>query len=50
MNTPVLAEEHRLTYQLCEDIGCRVENLSRMMDDRDGWKKRVREFCAKNST
>ncbi|KAI8507126.1 hypothetical protein Bbelb_155650 [Branchiostoma belcheri] len=27
--------------QLCEDAGCRPEDLPRAMEDREGWRKRV---------
>ncbi|KAI8491777.1 Endothelial cell-specific molecule 1 [Branchiostoma belcheri] len=26
--------------QLCEDVGCRLEDLPRAMEDREGWRKR----------
>ena len=32
--------------QLCTDTGCSMENLPRAMDDRNEWRKRVREICA----
>ena len=32
--------------QLCADTGCSLEDLSRAMDDRDGWQERVREIHA----
>ena len=33
-------------HQLCMDTGCSVENLSRAMDDWDGWREseRVKEL------
>ena len=30
-------------YQFCVDTGCSLEDLPRVMDDRDGWKERGRE-------
>ena len=30
--------------QLCTDTGCRVEDLPKAMDDKDEWRKRVREI------
>ena len=32
------------TYQLCADTGFSLEDLPRTMDDRDGWRKRVKEL------
>ena len=39
---------HEWTYiqQLCGDKGYTLENLSKVMDDRDGWRERVREIHA----
>ena len=40
------------TYQqqLCMDIGCRLEDLPRVIDDRDKWQERVREIHASCAT
>ena len=32
--------------QLCADTGYILEDLPGAMDDRDGWRERVREICA----
>ena len=31
--------------QLCIDTGCSMEDLLRMMKDRDKWREKVREIC-----
>ena len=31
--------------QLCDDSRCSAEDLTGAMDDRDGWRERVREMC-----
>ena len=36
--------------QLCADIGHSLEDLLGAMDDRDGWRERVREICAGGMT
>ena len=36
--------------QLCGDTGCSLENLPGAMDDRDGWRERVREIRAGGAT
>ena len=40
------------TYKqhLCADTGCSLEDLPGAMDDRDRWRKRVRESRASNAT
>ena len=30
-------------HQLCADTGCLLEDMPRVMDDRDGWGERVKE-------
>ena len=35
--------------QLCADMGCNPENLE-AMDDRDGWRERVRDIRADGAT
>ena len=42
------AERPARTYvqQLCANTGCSLEDLSGAMDDRDGWRERVREIRA----
>ena len=32
--------------KLCADTGCSLVDLLGAMDDRDGWRERVREICA----
>ena len=32
--------------QLCADTGCSLEDIPGTMDDKDGWRERVREICA----
>ena len=36
--------------QLCADTGCSLEDLMGAMDDRDGWRVRVRQICADGAT
>ena len=36
--------------QLCADTGYSLEDLSGVMDDRDGWRERVREIHASSTT
>ena len=36
--------------QLCEDMGCCPEDLTRAMNDREEWRKRVRDICATSTT
>ena len=36
--------------QLCADTGCSLEDLPEAMDDREGWRERVRNICADSAT
>ena len=36
--------------QLCADMGCSLEDLSEAMDDREGWRERVRDIRADSMT
>ena len=36
--------------QLCANIGCSLENLPGVMDDRDGWRESVREINGSSAT
>ena len=36
--------------QLCADTGCSPEDLSGVIDDREGWRKRVRDIRADGGT
>ena len=36
--------------QLCVDTGCSPEDLLKMMDDREGWRERVRDICSDGVT
>ena len=36
--------------QFRADRGCSLEDLPVAMDDRDGWRERVREICAGSAT
>ena len=36
--------------QVSADSGCILENLLGVIDDRDGWRKRVKEICAGSTT
>ena len=36
--------------QLCADTRCNQEDLPGAMDDRDGWRERVRDICASSVT
>ena len=31
--------------QICADTGCSLEVLPEAMDDREGWRERVRDIC-----
>ena len=46
------AEWPALTYihQLCEDTGCSPEDKPEAMNDREGWRERVRYICADGTT
>ena len=35
------------TQKLCADTGCSLEDISESMDDREEWRKRVKEIRAK---
>ena len=37
-------------HQLCEDTGCSSEDLPKAMNDREGWRERVRDIRASGST
>ena len=36
--------------QLCADTGCSLEDLPKAMDDREGWRERVRNIRADSAT
>ena len=36
--------------QLCDDTGCSLENLQEAMDDREGYRERVREIRVDDAT
>ena len=36
--------------QLCEDTGCRPEDLPEAMNDREKWRERIRDICASGTT
>ena len=36
--------------QLCANTGCSLEDLPETMDDREGWRERVRDICADGMT
>ena len=38
------------TQQLSDDTGCSLEDLPRAMDDRDRWRKRVKEIRVGSTT
>ena len=38
------------TQQLCEDTGCSPEDMPEAMNDREGWRERVRDICAGGTT
>ena len=38
------------TYRSYEDTGCSPEDLTEEMNDREGWRERVRDFCASGTT
>ena len=37
-------------HQLCEDTECSPEGLPEAMNDREGWRERVRDICADGRT
>ena len=36
--------------QLCEDTGCKPEDLPKAMNDREKWRERVRDIHAGGTT
>ena len=46
------AGQHTKTYihQFCADAGCQLENLPRVINNRDGWRERVRGIHASSMT
>ena len=36
--------------ELCADTGCNLEDLPEAMDDRKGWRQRIREICTGGAT
>ena len=40
----------RTYIQLSANTGCGLEDLPETMDDRDGWRERVKEVCASSAT
>ena len=36
--------------QLCEDTGCSPEDLPEAMNERENWRERVRDICARGTT
>ena len=36
--------------QLCEDMGCSLEDLPEVMNDKEKWQERVRDICASGTT
>ena len=38
------------TSQLCADTGCSLDDLLEAMDDREGWRERVRDIRAESAT
>ena len=36
--------------QLCEDTGCSPEDLSEVMNDREGWRERIRDIRVVSAT
>ena len=36
--------------QLCANTGCNPEDLPKAMDDKEGWRERVRNICADSAT
>ena len=48
MNVAILADQQRLTYNV--DTGCSSEDFPGVVNDGDGWLKRVRKLCAISTT
>ena len=38
------------SQQLCEDAGCSSDDLPEAMNDKEKWRERVRDVCAKSTT
>ena len=36
--------------QFCADTGCSPGDMLEAMDDREGWRERVRDICADGTT
>ena len=51
-NGPAKVEQPARTFiqLLCANTGCSLEDLQRSMDDRDGWRERVREIRIGSAT
>ena len=43
-------QAHTYIQQLCEDTGCSHEDLPEAMNDREGWRERVRDIRAGGTT
>ena len=41
---------HTYIQQLCEDMGCSPEDLPEAMNDREGWRERVRDIRVDGTT
>ena len=37
-------------HLVCVDTGCNLEDMQGVVDDRDRWRKKVREICADSTT
>ena len=49
--TPLHGRPARIyIQQLCADTGCSLEDLPEAMDDREGWRERIREIRADSAT
>ena len=46
MDTPVLADQQKLTFISCVDTECYLEDLPSAMVDRDVWQERVKGIYA----
>ena len=43
MDTPVLVIQQKLIFNSCVDTDCHLENLPRVITNRDRWRERERE-------
>ena len=50
MDTQVLADQLKLTFISTVDTECCLEDLSRVMTDRNKWQENIKEICNVSTT